>query len=166
MPLWVDGFEAGFVAFQRCLILVLNGKGGVGESFFAVNLVQHLIVRNAVHSDSFGLYESLDRRVRLTQELGAREIDAPPSQDWLVETLNRDSVRVTAATTHASVHLLDLCIRHRGGSLARSSGAEPGRVGPHPVIAVRRRRLRGMRRPEQEDPSLTPDRMGGPQLGA
>ena len=70
-------------------------------------LPQYLIVRNAVHSDSFALYESLALRVRLTKELGAQEIEVPRLQDWLVETLNRENLTVTAAVTHASVHLLD-----------------------------------------------------------
>jgi cellulose biosynthesis protein BcsQ len=30
---------------QRQLNLILNGKGGVGKSFFAVNFIQYLILR-------------------------------------------------------------------------------------------------------------------------
>ena len=70
-------------------------------------LARYLIVRNAAHSASFALYESLAIRTRLLKELGAREIDLPRLQDWLVEALRRENLTVTAAATHPSVHLLD-----------------------------------------------------------
>ena len=34
---------------MKRLILILNGKGGVGKSFFAVNLVQYLKDRGVAH---------------------------------------------------------------------------------------------------------------------
>lgn len=68
---------------------------------------QYLIVRNAAHSDRFHLYESLEIRERLLGEYGAREIDMPRMQDWLVEILNRENLTVTTATGHPSVSLLD-----------------------------------------------------------
>ena len=69
-------------------------------------LPRYLIVRNAVHGESFALYESLAVRARIGMELG-KEIDVPRLHPWLVEALNRDNLTVTAATSHASVHLLD-----------------------------------------------------------
>src|SRR6202008_4543057 len=35
---------------KKRLILILNGKGGVGKSFFAVNLVQYLKDRQIAHA--------------------------------------------------------------------------------------------------------------------
>ena len=52
----------------------------------------YVIVRNAVHSDSFALYEGLADRKRLLEKLGAREIDLPRLNHWIVEALNRESV--------------------------------------------------------------------------
>ena len=68
---------------------------------------QYLVVRNAAHSASFALYESLAVRARLLTEWGAREIELPRLQDWLVEALNGDNLTITRALTHPALSLLD-----------------------------------------------------------
>ena len=69
--------------------------------------VEYVIVRNMAHSLSFALYESLAIRTRLVADLGAREVDMPRLQDWLVEALNRENLTITAALKHPAVSLLD-----------------------------------------------------------
>lgn len=67
----------------------------------------YVIIRNAVHSDSFALFESAEVRARLKNELGSREISMPKLQDWLVEALNRENLTVTSAAKHPAFSLLD-----------------------------------------------------------
>jgi len=69
--------------------------------------VQYLIVRNAVHSPSFALYESLAVRKELLDQLGAHEIDLPRLQPWLVEALSSESRTITGAMKDPAFTLLD-----------------------------------------------------------
>ncbi len=59
---------------------------------------QYLVIRNAAHSASFALCESLAVRARLLTEWGAREIEVPRLQDWLVEALNGDNPSTSSVT--------------------------------------------------------------------
>jgi len=67
----------------------------------------YVVVRNAVHSDSFALFESAEVRAQLKGKLGGREITMPQLQDWLVEALNRENLSITAAAKHTAFSLLD-----------------------------------------------------------
>lgn len=67
----------------------------------------YVIVRNAVHSDSFALFESSEIRVQLHGALAGQEIKVTRLQDWLVEGLNRENLTITAAAKHPAFSLLD-----------------------------------------------------------
>lgn len=70
-------------------------------------LVGYLIIRNAVHSDQFTLFDQSAVRQRLNRELGAAEISMTRLQPWLVEALNADNLTITAAIQSSAIHLLD-----------------------------------------------------------
>jgi len=67
----------------------------------------YVVVRNAAHSESFGLFESTEVRERLLREFAGREISMPKLHDWLVEALNGHNLTITAATKHSAFTLLD-----------------------------------------------------------
>jgi len=67
----------------------------------------YVVVRNAAHSESFGLFESTEVRERLLQELAGREIEMAKLHDWLVEALNAHNLTITAAAKHSAFSLLD-----------------------------------------------------------
>jgi hypothetical protein len=67
----------------------------------------YVVIRNAAHSSSFGLFESSEVRAQLTGKLGAHEIAMERMHDWLVELLNAENVTVTSALKHPSFSLLD-----------------------------------------------------------
>ncbi len=66
----------------------------------------YLIIRNAVHSESFALYQGLGDRRRLVEELGAREIDFPRLPPWIVEALNRENLTPTGARPQHPRHVV------------------------------------------------------------
>lgn len=67
----------------------------------------YVVVRNAAHSDSFALFESSEVRAQLKDKLGGREIAMTRLQDWLVESLNRENLTITAAAKNPAFTLLD-----------------------------------------------------------
>src|SRR5262249_49302226 len=67
----------------------------------------YVIVRNAVHSDSFALFDSAEVQARLKKELDGRQIGMSRLQGWLVEALNGHNLTITAATKHPAFSLLD-----------------------------------------------------------
>lgn len=67
----------------------------------------YVVLRNAVHCDSFALFDQSVIRQRLRKEHGAKEIAMNRLQPWLVEALNRHSLPVTAAVNDPAFHLLD-----------------------------------------------------------
>ena len=66
-----------------------------------------VIIRNQVHAESFALYDKSAVRVRLLKQLDAKEITMPRMEEWLVESLNRVNLTITAAAKHESFYLLD-----------------------------------------------------------
>lgn len=67
----------------------------------------YVVLRNAVHCDSFALYDHSVVRQKLRKDLGAQEITMNRLQPWLVEGLNRHSVPITKAVEAQQFHLLD-----------------------------------------------------------
>jgi cellulose biosynthesis protein BcsQ len=67
----------------------------------------YVVVRNAVHSESFALFESSEVRAQIKDKLGGREISMTRLQDWLVESLNAENLTITAAIKHPAFSLLD-----------------------------------------------------------
>jgi hypothetical protein len=68
---------------------------------------QYLVIRNAVHNDTFALFEASKVRHRLKTELGAKEITMSRMQNWLVDGLNRNNMTPTAARQSGEFSLLD-----------------------------------------------------------
>lgn len=66
---------------------------------------RYLVIRNAVHHDQFQVFDTSAVRLRLTRELGAREINLPRLDPWLVDALNTGNLSITAAAK--ILHLLD-----------------------------------------------------------
>ena len=71
------------------------------------NSCRYVVLRNAVHSDSFALYDKSKVRQRLNAELGGREISMERLRPWLVEGLQRANLTITHASRHADFPLLD-----------------------------------------------------------
>jgi hypothetical protein len=68
---------------------------------------RYLILRNAVHSDSFAIYDGSEVRRKLLGPLDAGEITMTRLQPWLVESLNRTNISITQAVRHPEFSLLD-----------------------------------------------------------
>lgn len=66
-----------------------------------------VIIRNQVHAESFALYDQSQVRVRLLKKSEAREITMTRMEEWLVESLNRFNLTITAAAKNESFYLLD-----------------------------------------------------------
>jgi CobQ/CobB/MinD/ParA nucleotide binding domain len=71
------------------------------------NHARFTIIRNQVHAELFTLYDKSAVRVRLLKQLDAKEITMPRMEEWLVESLNRVNLDITAAAKHESFYLLD-----------------------------------------------------------
>lgn len=67
----------------------------------------YVVLRNAVHCDSFSLYDQSVIRKRLRKDFGAKEIAMNRLQPWLVEALNLKSLPITDALSGQQFHLLD-----------------------------------------------------------
>ena len=67
----------------------------------------YVVLRNAVHNDTFAIYDQSVIRKRLKKELGAKEISMAKLQPWLVEELSLKSLAITAAARDSHFHLLD-----------------------------------------------------------
>ena len=71
---------------KKRLILILNGKGGVGKSFFAVNFIQYL----KDHGISHAAFDSDDENSTLKRfhsEVGFIDPGRAPDIDLMVEAL-------------------------------------------------------------------------------
>jgi cellulose biosynthesis protein BcsQ len=71
------------------------------------DIASYVVLRNAVHCDSFSLYDQSVIRKRLRKDFGAKEIAMNRLQPWLVEALNLNSLPITAAVSGQQFHLLD-----------------------------------------------------------
>ena len=70
------------------------------------NICSYVVLRNAVHSNDFPIFDRSVIRKRL-KELGAKEITMSKLQPWLVEELSHDNLTITPAVADGHLHLLD-----------------------------------------------------------
>jgi hypothetical protein len=78
---------------KKRLILILNGKGGVGKSFFAVHFVQYLKDRGIAHA-AFDSDDENSTLKRFHPEAGFIDPNRPTEIDRMVEALQDNSVVV------------------------------------------------------------------------
>jgi hypothetical protein len=78
---------------KKRLILILNGKGGVGKSFFAVHFVQYLKDNQIPHA-AFDSDNENSTLKRFHPEVGFIDPDHPSEIDHMVEALQDNSVVV------------------------------------------------------------------------
>ena len=90
---------------KKRLILILNGKGGVGKSFFAVNFIQYLKDREI----SYAAFDSDDENSTLKRfhsEVGFIDPDRAPDIDLMVEALaDKDVVVVDCRAASTRIFL-------------------------------------------------------------
>jgi hypothetical protein len=65
------------------------------------------VLRNAVHDDTFAVYEQSAVRKHLRKDLGMKEINMTRLQPWLVEELSLKNLPITEAVKEGSLYLLD-----------------------------------------------------------
>ncbi len=78
---------------KKRLILILNGKGGVGKSFFAVHFVQYLKDRGIAHA-AFDSDDENSTLKRFHPEAGFIDPNQPAEIDRMIEALKDESVVV------------------------------------------------------------------------
>jgi cellulose biosynthesis protein BcsQ len=67
----------------------------------------YVVLRNAVHDDTFAVFEQSVVRQRLKKDLCMKEITMTRLQPWLVEELSLKNLTITAAVKDGSLYLLD-----------------------------------------------------------
>ena len=67
----------------------------------------YVVLRNAVHDDTFAVYDQSVVRKRLRKDLGMKEITMTRLQPWLVEELSLRNLPITEAVKDGSFYLLD-----------------------------------------------------------
>jgi hypothetical protein len=101
---------------KKRLILILNGKGGVGKSFFAVNFVQYLKDRQIAHI-AFDSDDENSTLKRFHAEVGFFNVNKPQEIDNMVRALEKHDIVVVdcrAASTRIflnyfeQVHLTEI----------------------------------------------------------
>ena len=78
---------------KKRLVLILNGKGGVGKSFFAVNFIQYLKDRDIAHA-AFDSDDENSTLKRFHSEVGFIDPNTPTDMDRMVEPLEDKDVVV------------------------------------------------------------------------
>ncbi len=78
---------------KKRLILILNGKGGVGKSFFAVHFVQYLKDRGIAHA-AFDSDDENSTLKRFHPEAGFIDPNRPAEIDRMIEALKDQAVVV------------------------------------------------------------------------
>jgi hypothetical protein len=91
---------------KKRLILILNGKGGVGKSFFAVNLVQYLKDRQIAHA-AFDSDDENSTLKRFHSEVGFINANQPPEIDKMVHALADHDVVVVDCRAASTRIFLD-----------------------------------------------------------
>ena len=94
---------------KKRLILILNGKGGVGKSFFAVNFIQYLKDRDISHA-AFDSDDENSTLKRFHSEVGFINANHPPEIDRMVDALVGSEVVVVdcrAASTRIFLNYFD-----------------------------------------------------------
>ena len=67
----------------------------------------YVVLRNAVHDDTFAVYEQSVVRRHLRKDLGMKEINMTRLQPWLVEDLSLKNLPISEAVKDGSLYLLD-----------------------------------------------------------
>jgi hypothetical protein len=67
----------------------------------------YVVLRNAVHDDTFAVYDQSVVRKRLRKDFGMKEIAMTRLQPWLVEELSLKNLPITEAVKDGSLYLLD-----------------------------------------------------------
>jgi hypothetical protein len=88
---------------KKRLILILNGKGGVGKSFFAVHFVQYLKDHQIAHA-AFDSDDENSTLKRFHPEVGFINPNSPVEIDRMVEALKDTDVVVVDSTPDALFH--------------------------------------------------------------
>src|SRR5438874_7379563 len=78
---------------KKQLLLVLNGKGGVGKSFFAVNFVQYLKDRQIAHA-AFDSDNENSTLKRFHSEAGFLNLTDPRGLDPMIHALETNRLVV------------------------------------------------------------------------
>src|SRR6266700_4175117 len=94
---------------KKQLILILNGKGGVGKSFFAVNFIQYLKDQQNIHM-AFDSDDENSTLKRFHSEVGFINAHTPPEIDRMVDALLESDVVVVdcrAASTRIFLNYFD-----------------------------------------------------------
>jgi len=78
---------------KKRLVLILNGKGGVGKSFFAVNFIQYLKDRGIAHA-AFDSDDENSTLKRFHSEVGFIDPNIPRELDRMTEALDKNDVVV------------------------------------------------------------------------
>jgi len=78
---------------KKRLILILNGKGGVGKSFFAVNFIQYLKDRDIAHT-AFDSDDENSTLKRFHSDVGFIDPNVTTELDRMVEALDENDVVV------------------------------------------------------------------------
>jgi hypothetical protein len=91
---------------KKRLILILNGKGGVGKSFFAVNFVQYLKDRQIDHA-AFDSDDENSTLKRFHSEVGFINANQPPEIDQMVHALADHEVVVVDCRAASTRIFLD-----------------------------------------------------------
>lgn len=63
------------------------------------NVARHVVVRNQVHGDAFGLYDRSLVRSKILKKLDGKEFTMPRMETWLVEALSQYNLTISAAIT-------------------------------------------------------------------
>lgn len=71
------------------------------------NRCRYVVVKNHAFAEQFAIYDSSETRKRLLNELAAKEITMPRLYNWLVASLHRHSLTVSAAAEDTRFTLMD-----------------------------------------------------------
>ena len=91
---------------KKRLILILNGKGGVGKSFFAVNFVQYLKDNGIAHA-AFDSDDENSTLKRFHSEVKFINTSQPTEMDAMVQALEENSVVVVDCRAASTRIFLD-----------------------------------------------------------
>jgi hypothetical protein len=96
---------------HRCLNSVARSLARTvrryGNSGPLTDACSYVVLRNAVHDDTFAVYDQSVVRKRLRKDLGMKEITMTRLQPWLVEELSLKNKPITEAVKDGSLYLLD-----------------------------------------------------------
>src|SRR5437773_11118525 len=91
---------------KKRLVLILNGKGGVGKSFFAVNFIQYLKDRQIAHA-AFDSDNENSTLKRFHPEAGFLYLSNPRGLDPMIQSLDASSLVVVDCRAASTDLFLD-----------------------------------------------------------